>query len=242
MVTVSCDVRAADGCLVTSLTGLLDRAAVPDVRLDLLKCLAEQPRALIVDLSGLVVGYAPALSVFTAVSGQAARWPGTPVLFCAPPPELYGAAGGLYRRALVFPAVAAAQDHLATSTRTLDTVTDELLPVRGAARRGRDVVTDTCLRWELPGLVGPASLICSELIANVCDHVGTMMTLKVTGTPRYLLLSVRDGATAPPVPEPAAGPMRGHGLQIVSAVAHAWGWIPANQGKVVWASLRRNER
>jgi anti-anti-sigma regulatory factor len=233
VVTVDCYVRTDDGSLVAELTGDLDTAAVADVRQQLLKCLAEQPRGLFVDLSGVRVRQLTALSAFAAVERQAARWPGTPVLFCALPAEMRSYGAALYRRSLVFPTVAAARAHLATGADVRRAVVEELLPVRGASRRGRDVVTDACLRWDLPHLVAPASLISSELVANVSDHVGTMMTLQVTRAPRHLLLSVRDGSTEPPVLEP----LRGHGLQIVDATAYAWGWMPATDGKVVWASL-----
>jgi hypothetical protein len=32
--------------------------------------------------------------------------------------------------------------------------------------------------------------------------------------------------------------MRGRGLLLVEATAHSWGWLPTDNGKVVWASLQ----
>lgn len=238
---IDCTVRADDGFLVAELVGTLDGAAEPYVLAQLLECLAEQPRALLVDLSGMRVAQTVTMSVFSTVARQATRWPGTPVLFCATPPQMHTAAAGLYRRSLVFPTLDDARAHLDTAPCAPPAVTEDLLPVRGAARHGRDVVTDTCLRWNLRHLVAPASLITSELVANVCDHAATMMTLKVTRSARYLLVSVHDGSGEPPVYGASSGRPRGHGLQIVDATAYRWGWMPARDGKVVWASLRVDE-
>jgi hypothetical protein len=228
-------VRTDEDRLVAELTGTLGLAEVTEVRLQLLKCLAEQPPALLVDLTGVVVTAPTALNVFTMVSHQAARWPGTPVLFCGIPYELTTSA---YRRLPVFDSITDAREHLARGGHAMPTVIEQLLPVSGAARRGRDVATDTCLRWDLPGLVAPASLIASEFISNVADHAGTLMTLRLTLTPRMLLIAVRDGSPAEPViSPPGGGPDGGRGLQIVNATANAWGFLPARDGKVVWASL-----
>jgi hypothetical protein len=229
-------VRADDGRLIAELTGTLGLADTSGVRLQLLKCLAEQPLALLVDLTGIVVAAPTALNVFAAVSRQAARWPGTPVLFCNVPAEM---TTSTYRRLPIFASVDDGRGHLARGGHAMPTATEELLPVSGAARRGRDVATDTCLRWDLPDLVAPASLICSEFISNVADHVGTMMTLRLTLAPRMLLIAVRDGSPVEPViSPPGGGTERGRGLQIVNATANAWGFLPARDGKVVWASLR----
>jgi anti-anti-sigma regulatory factor len=238
--------EADDRALVARLSGPLSLAEVVDVRISLLKCLAEQPKALLVDLSDLTVLDPLALSVFTAVVRQAARWPGTPVLFCAPGP---GAARLLaspaYRRLVVLDSLDSGRGHVAAGTYRPRVVSEEMLPVGGSSRRGRDVVTDACLRWDLPHLVAPASLVVSELIGNAVDHAGTMMTLRVSQWQRYFFVAVRDGSTAEPpaaVRLPAPYTVGGRGLFLVDATAHSWGCLPARDGKVVWASMLVNPR
>ena len=81
------DVRVTrTGELVTvSLTGPLTLDGVPHVRGVLLKCLADCPTGLIVDLAGLTVDSDLPLVVFPAVARHARAWPGAPpVLLCAP--------------------------------------------------------------------------------------------------------------------------------------------------------------
>jgi anti-anti-sigma regulatory factor len=238
-VTVDCTTQDDGGRLIARLSGVLSRSNVSQTRSLLLKCLAEQPRALLVDLTDLFVAEPLALHVFTAVVRQAARWPGTPVLLCGPQPQtarLLDSAA--YRRLQIFATIKAARDHLGRGGHGLPTIAEDLLPVSGAARQSRNVATDACLRWELPDLVAPASLICSELVSNAVDHAATMMTLRLSVGNGYLFIAVRDGSPAEPVlaaRSPTAA--RGRGLRLVSAVAHRWGFLPARDGKVVWASL-----
>ena len=238
--TVHWTVTDDDGRLLVAMSGALHLSDVAEVRERLLKCLAEQPEALLLDLSGLAVAEVPALAVFVAVHRQAARWPGIPMVLCAPRPQIRTALqAATYRSVSVFPTVDAARADTGGDRRVLPTLTDELLPVSGAARQARDVATDACLRWDLPDLIGPASLIASEFVSNVIDHAHTMMNLRLALRGRYLHIALRDGSTAEPVrvERPASEVVRGRGLAIVNAIAHSWGWLPTDGGKVVWATL-----
>lgn len=221
------------------LSGVLTLAGAPLIRNTLLKCLAEQPDTLAVDLSELTVSEASQLAVFAAVARQAAVWPGTPLLLCAPSPATavllrLGHAGTLP----MFPSVAAAQASTDSRLR-LPAITDDLLPVSGAARRGRDLVTEACIRWDLPELIGPASIVVTELVTNVVVHAHTMMTMRLALRRRYLHIAVRDGSTAEPRMMDASPwePSGGRGLTLVDAVARRWGSLPTEGGKVVWAVL-----
>jgi anti-sigma regulatory factor (Ser/Thr protein kinase) len=190
------------------------------------------------------VGEPLALSVFIAVNRQAALWPGTPVMLCAADAPTRGLlSGAAVHLVPQFRTVGAASEHATTHRRIPPTCGDEILPLPGAARYARNLATEACLRWELPHLVAPASLITSELISNVVDHGNTMATLLFALRRRYLTISVRDGCPAapvPPPPEPVPPEVKsGRGLTIVQATASSWGWLPAESGKVVWASLAR---
>ncbi|MBB4761783.1 ATP-binding protein [Amorphoplanes digitatis] len=224
------------------MTGRLSLVDVASVRTSLFKCLAEQPDALFVDLAGLSIEEPIALTVLSAVSRQAARWPGIPVLFCAPAgPVRRVLLGGTYRRLPLRVTVASARERVRADGRSLPSVIDDLLPVAGAPRHARRVATDACLRWDLPVLVGPACVIASELITNVMDHAGTMATLRISLLPRYVTIAVRDGSVVAPrrrSPDESGG----RGLLLVEGMARSWGWLPVDGGKVVWASLGRVSR
>lgn len=236
---VACTVADDDGRLIAVLTGTLDVATAPRVRTCLLKCLAEQPAALLVDVSGLAVVDTLAVAVFTSVIRQAAMWPGTPVLICAPSPATAAMFGAVaYRRLPLFATLQAARDETRNNRRALPTVSDDLLPVAGAARRARDIATEACARWDLPHLVGPASVVAGELVTNGSVHAGTMMTLRLSVSERYLHIAVRDGSAAEPMLTRASThATSGRGLGLVRAIAESWGHLPTDGGKVVWAAL-----
>ncbi|GID28467.1 ATP-binding protein [Paractinoplanes brasiliensis] len=229
--------------LIATVSGALGMTEVSGLYTNMVKSVAEQPDALLVDLSRMVVTEPLALAVFTAANRQATRWPGTPMVLCAPQQatcELLN--GPPFRHLAVADSLAAACDRLAGDpAATVLALSDDLLPIRGAARHARDLTTEACLRWDLPNLVGPACLIATELVSNVIDHAHTMMTLNVSLRSRYLHIAVRDGSpeqVGPPIgPPPATG--RGRGLLLVDATAQTWGCVPSADGKVVWASLRR---
>jgi hypothetical protein len=91
----------------------------------------------------------------------------------------------------------------------------------------------------VPELTATASLVCSELISNVIDHARTMMTLRLSLGSKFLFIAVRDGsADEPRIGTLEPGGLRGRGLRIVAATTHSWGYLPATDGKVVWATLR----
>jgi hypothetical protein len=240
--TIRCEVTSDGANLIAVLSGELRLADGAALRERLFKCLAEQPEALFIELSGLTVGQPLALSIFTVVLRQAARWPGIPILFCAPGPgtrELLSTAAN--RRLPLVPSVDAALAHLHDRRHTVPSIREDLLPVSGSARHARDVATEACVRWEMPGLLAPASLIVTELVANVTDHAHTMMTLRLSLRQRYLNIAVSDGSSQPPrpstgVPSQAAS---GRGLLLVNELAYRWGYLPSAGGKVVWAALRR---
>jgi len=227
------------GLAVVTAHGRFDLADTPRFRTALLKCLAEQPRALLVDLAAMEIGEDTALSLFTAVSRQAARWPGTPMVLCGPTPHVADLLNrGRYGRVTVRTGVEQARREVDSGDVVTPMLSDQLLPITGAVRHARNVVTEACLEWALPELVGPASLMVSELVANGVEHAGTMMTVQITRRTRHVHVAVRDGSTAEPVINRAAGlTERGRGLMLVEAVSAHWGWLPTNDGKVVWASL-----
>jgi len=237
---VRCEADQLGTCLLVRLTGELSVATAPAVRAALMKHVVEQPDALLVDVSGLVIGDAQALAVFAAVRRQAALWPATPVLLCRPGPGMAAElATGRYGRIEVFASVREAMT--AAPVRRLRSIDEVLLPVTGAAGRARELVARACALWDLPGPADSAALVAAELVANAVDHAGTMLSVRLTLTARYLIIAVRDGSTTPPrlADGPPAEVASGRGLMIVDALARRWGTLAGDEGKVVWAALDR---
>jgi anti-anti-sigma factor len=220
------------------LVGTLGRMSSPRLRAVLRTCLADQPDAVIVDLSRMTVADSSALAAFAALAKQAARWPGIPFLLCCASTAVVRLlTGGLFRSLSVCPTLADAESQLRQGPATA-MLTEDLLPVSGAGRRARELVTDACARWGLPHLAGSACILATELVANAAAHAGTMLQLRIALRRRHLHLAVRDGSPAPPrrrSPDLDGG----RGLLLVDAVALAWGHLLTADGKVVWATLAR---
>ncbi|WP_328475603.1 ATP-binding protein [Actinoplanes sp. NBC_00393] len=241
MATVRCDIEPVGTRLLVRVHGELSLVSAPTVRTALLKCLVEQPDAVVVDLSGTVVAEPAAASVFLAAARHAALWPGTPLLLAAPDPALAELLTHGYGRLSVHPSV---EDAFAAQPRQRTPIVQEtLLPVGGAARRARELVAEACARWRLIPMSGAAAVVAGELVTNAAVHAGTMIDFRLTLGRRYLVVAVRDGNQDAPVLPPAASadPADLRGLLLINSIAHRWGTLPAYGGKVVWATLRRRE-
>ncbi|MFC7531862.1 STAS domain-containing protein [Actinoplanes sp. GCM10030250] len=242
MSAVRCDIEPIGTRLLVRVEGELSVSSAPTVRAALLKCLVEEPDAVVVDLTATVVTEPAAASVFLAASRQAALWPGTPLMLAAPGPELARLLTSGYGRMMMHPSVE--QALTAEPAPRTPMIKDTLLPVSGAARHARELITAGCDRWDLPHLTGPASVVAGELVTNAVEHAQTIIDFRLTLGRRYLIIAVRDGSTAEPVlPPPAsADPADLRGLLLVNAMSYRWGVLPANGGKVVWATLPRHDR
>jgi anti-anti-sigma regulatory factor len=234
-----CQVELIGTRLVVGLTGELCLQTAPKVRLTLLKGLVEQPDAILVDLAELTISEPTAITVFSAVARQAAIWPGTPLLLCAPGGDVAAALARGPKRLKVYPSIEAA---LVAEPRHQPAVSEMLLPVSGAGVRARDVAVDACARWNVVHLCVPAGLVAAELVAYAAAYASTLLELRLTLGNRFLTIAVRDGSTSAPelvaLSPDTDDPAAERGLLLVDSVAHHWGTIRTAGGKVVWATLR----
>ncbi|WP_173041417.1 ATP-binding protein [Phytohabitans flavus] len=222
------------------MVGVLDVKGANAVRSALIQCLAAQPEAVLIDLSGMRLADPSALSIFVAVARQAEQWPAVPLVLCAPQADAAEILRlrSMDRRLPVLPSLADAVRSLPLGS-AAPSVSEDLLPVVGAGRRARELATEVCFQWDVPELVGPACTVVTELVNNVVAHANTMMTLRLSLRDRYLHIAVRDGSTDEPVlrREVSFTSLSGRGLALVDAVSQHWGSLPAEGGKVVWAVL-----
>jgi len=228
-------VDSRDGLIIVTVSGTVDTWSGPALYHALARCLRSEPAAVVVDLSGASVADAESAGTFTKILGEAQRWPGTPVLLCTPEPATTGVITAAAEEPP--PLYATVAEALSALTGCNELVTQVIPPVPGAARRAREVVTESCLRWDLPHLVAPATLVASELVSNAVMHAHTTMTLQLVLRPRHLFLAVIDGSPAEPVPrgERHSGAIGGRGLHLVGMSADGWDHQEHRDGKVVWA-------
>ena len=76
------------GCVVLTLAGKLDLAAVPQLRRTILKQLADQPPAIICDLTQVEAIDPLCAATFSSLRHPALGWPGTALILCGAQPAV----------------------------------------------------------------------------------------------------------------------------------------------------------
>lgn len=227
-----------EGMPVLTLGGVLTIAAGAILHDAVMRVRQQDQTTLLIDVSAVAVGDRTAVAVFADAVAEALQWPDVLVLICGPSAVLRDLRDAdVVDSRLLFGSLA---DGRTAGRAAVAPVSEDLLPLTGAARWARNVVTEACLRWDEPGLVGQAALVASELVTNATVHANTMMTMQVRLRPWHLYVAVFDGSTTPAVlRDPRPDNDGGRGLQLVNAVSAAWGSTALQGGKVVWAALAR---
>ena len=229
-----------ESALVVRLVGRLTGAGYPDLRDELFKLAAQEPRAMVLDLDAMdVMGTAP-LTVFPLVWARISDWPGVPLLLVAAREPL--------RALLAGNAVSRFVPTYRSMAEALGTLEDP--PPRrrrrlllgnkpDAARRARRTVEQVCLEWEIPEVSADAVLVVSELTENVVRHARSEGWLCLELRGHLFTVAVADSDPRPPRPCPPDERRHGgRGLTLVAELSRAWGYAPQlQQGKVVWAVL-----
>jgi LuxR family transcriptional regulator, maltose regulon positive regulatory protein len=181
------------GNIVLSLTGRIDLAAAPGLQRVVLKHMAEQPPAIVCDLSRVETIDPRCAGVFSSIRHPALDWPGTALVLCGAKPAMVEILmhQGVAHRPALYPSLDQALADVSARARWRREQL-ELAPVPTAARDGRAFVRELCRRWELQRLADPASLLASELVALAMMHAGTAMELRVELRGASLHVAVHD--------------------------------------------------
>jgi anti-anti-sigma regulatory factor/anti-sigma regulatory factor (Ser/Thr protein kinase) len=225
--------------VVLRVVGELDLSSSARLLAAMLKCLADQSAAVLVDAAALTVSDDVHLTVFAAVARHAAAWPSIPVLVCAPPPITASLRRlGIDRRVTLCRSVA--EGRVRAAGRPLPaTIRDRFPPTVNTAKAARHWIDQACRNWGLPDLAPTAGLIVTELVTNAVRHARTPAEVVVTRTRQHVHIAVRDYVPEPArlVGPPAETEPGGRGLLIVEAFSTCWGCTPTRDGKVTWATL-----
>ncbi len=242
---LECAVESRFPVAVLTVAGPMTVATVPRLRRTVLKCLAEQPAAVVLDLAGADLVEDVAGLVLPALAQHATAWPGCPVMAHGARPHTQAALERLAvdRRVRLFPTREEAYAHIAQCP-VPSRLAERLPTTPEAGRLARALVREACLRWGLEELLPRAEVIVTELVANAVRHAGGDVGLAVSRLDRHLHLAVRDGSPERPRrdgPDDGSA-LGGRGLLVVDAYAASWGCTPMAHGKVVWATLRVSPR
>ncbi|MCY1144156.1 ATP-binding protein [Actinoplanes sp. Pm04-4] len=226
-----------DGLSTLAVQGSLTQAS-GQVLYDVLVDVVQRRPAVLIDVSGLTIADREAMTVFTRIMAVAVQWPDVMVLVCAPATDVLPLLeADILDPRLLFGSLAAGRSAVQARVAPM---TEELLPVAGAAQRARAAVMDVCRQWGEPDLIDDAMLVASELVTNAAVHAHTLITLEIRLRLCHLHIAVFDGSPAAATPRKIEPDVSGgRGLPLVDAVSVRWGSTTLPTGKVVWAALDR---
>jgi anti-anti-sigma factor len=225
------------------LRGPLDFGSAPAARAALRKLVVEQPAAILVDLTHIALTRPAALSVLRAAIRSATDSPaGVPIVVLAPDPLMNRALrrSGFDRLIHLATSAESAAALAAGQPAPLRRVLHGLAPVPESLREVRRAVAGACGAWDVAAVVPEAELVAGELATNAIEHAGTPFDLTIALRQPYVHITIRDGSSLPPKRKGPDAPTmaRGRGLLVVDDVAASWGTVEAQDGKVVWATVR----
>ena len=215
--------------------------AVEDLDRAIQLALAEGPRGVVCDLSGVVDGAESGAVEMLATAGRHVRnWPGIPVAVACPDPQVrerlnvHSLGHHLIVTRSTFSAVSAV---LSTPNLVVERLRLAAHPT--AQRAARSFVARILKDWQLDRVVPFASEVVSQLVASSSVNAGTDIDLSVVWSEGFLRLTVRDQGPALPGQQPSAPDLQGRGLTtVVAGLSRTFGVLPtADGGKVVWAVL-----
>lgn len=208
-------------------TGVLDAENAAALRDRLLVAAAEEPTAVLVDVTALEMPSPTTL--FAEAADDVARWPGVPLLVVDPHDRL-PADHRVHRTTAAAIAAIGEPPPRRLARRTLPNT-------RLGGRAGRAFVQDCCRRWHVEECrAADAVWVANELIENTIRHTPCKPSVRVELRDDELTVAVSDDDPRAPRPDPAQRPL--HGLAAIHKLAAAWGTVPiASGGKVVWAAL-----
>ena len=238
-------VSTGELCSIPVLTveGVLDGTTYGQLRDTVIKVALEVPRAVIIDITGLLVPAESALAVFTSARWHVSVWPDVPLaLVCE---HAQGrdaiARNGITRYMPVYSSVGsacAAVDNDAIVPQRLRAHA-QLPAVDSSLHRARELLTDWLSAWSRGDLIPVASVVADVLVENVLRHTRSSPGLRVESKGDSLTVAVEDGSrtAAARHERPRLGSETVSGLAVVAALARAWGSTPTSTGKTVWAVI-----
>lgn len=231
-------------CIELTVAGVLDTTTYLTLRDVIIKAALEEPAAVVVDINGLNVSTPSAWAVFTSAQWHVGTWPAVPVFLVC------GHADG--RRAATRNGVARHVPVFATTATALGETLGRGapygrwraradLPAAGASLvRSRTMVREHLTAWALTEFIPVANVIATVFIENVLHHTDSSPNLRLETDGTTVAVAVEDRSRRPPgLREEPGNSYHTSGLNIVAALARAWGNAPSSSGKTVWAVIGR---
>lgn len=233
-----------DARLLT-IDGVLDDTTYVPLRDAVVKAALDEPRAVIIDVTRLVVRDDPAWAVFTSARWEVSDWPDIPIgLVCANDQGKNGLRrNGVTRYVPVYPTLQSAVAELSADElrRYRRRVRATLPAMKSSTRRCRELTAEWLTAWSRSDFIHAVSLVATELVE---------MTLAATGSPFVLRLETDGSTVAVAVQHVGSAEATRRepigdavcGLDLVAASSRVWGTYTTAAGNTVWAVVGPENR
>jgi hypothetical protein len=230
---------------VLTVDGVLDDTSYIPLRDAIVKAALDEPRAVIIDVTRLVVREDPAWAVFTSARWQITEWPDTPVgLVCAHNRGRNALRrNGITRDVPVYPTLKSAVTELPTEgpRRYRRRVRASLPAMKSSSQRCRELTAQWLTEWSRSDFIHAVSIVATELVEIALTNTDSAISLRLeTGGCTVAVAVQYVGAALPTGRHSTGGNFSS--LDLVAATSRVWGSYTAAAGNTVWAVLGPENR
>ncbi|MCW2653759.1 MAG: sulfate transporter [Mycobacterium sp.] len=231
------------GACVLDAHGFLNSATYLSLRDVIIKAALDEPRAVIVDVTRLVVPAPSAWAVFTSARWHITRWPDVPMALVCEHREGREAVArnGVSRYVPVYPTTwqaigAMIKVHEHPQRRRIRA---ELPADVASVARSRELMSEWLTHWDRAELISIAKLVVTVFVENVLQHTDSAPTIRLENNDDLVTVAVQDASTTQATRREWSkrGGDEVSGLAIVAALCRHWGTAPTSTGKTVWAVI-----
>lgn len=229
---------------VLTLDGVLDDTTYIPLRDAIVKAALDEPRAVIVDATRLVVRDDPAWAVFTSARWQVAEWPDIPIgVVCAHDQGRNALQrNGITRYVPVYPSLESALSELRDGLRRYRRRASATLPaLTSSTRRCRELTAQWLTTWSRTDFIHTVSIVATEMVEMALVDTDKALSLRVETDGSTVAVAVQHLPAAQIVRRRSGG--NGvSGVDLVAAASRAWGSYVSAAGTTVWAIVGPENR
>jgi STAS domain-containing protein len=244
VLTIAADAIGASAVLTPH--GVLDSTTYRSLRDRIIKAALEEPQAVVVDVTDLVVPAESAWVVFTSARWHVGTWPEVPIMLVCEHPAGRSAIArnGVTRYVPVYPSLEAAIDSVSCVGVPVRRRTRAELPAQlTSLSRARELVTEWLTAWAQTELIPVTKVVVTAFVENVLQHTDCVPCVRLEFDGSAVTVAVEDADHAPAGVREYLRPNEApSGLRVVSALCRAWGNSPTSTGKTVWAVIGPENR
>lgn len=234
----------ADACVLT-VDGVLDETTYVPLRDAIVEAALDEPRAVVVDVTGLVVRDEAAWAVFTSARWQVAEWPDIPIgLVCAHDQGRNAVRrNGITRYVPVYPTLQSAVTELpADALRRYRRRKQAALPaVKSSASRCRTLTSEWLTAWSRTDFIHAVSIVVTELVEIALAETNSPFSFRLETDGSTVAVAVQHLGIFKTIRRESLDD-NVSGLELVAANSRVWGNYTSAAGNTVWAVVGPENR